>query len=91
MQVTLLIDLYRHQASGRTQIGLVKANISVLCFCIATAEVFSLWKKAASGPVQLGVTINTGPGTRGPGTQGPEDPRTGDPRTGDPRTRDPTI
>ena len=53
MQVTLLIDLYRHQASGRTQIGLVKANISVLCFCIATAEVFSLWKKTASSPVQL--------------------------------------
>ena len=56
LQVTLLIDLYCHRASGRTQIGLVKANSSVLCFCIPTAEVFRLWKKAASSPVQLVLT-----------------------------------
>ena len=51
LQVTLLIDLYHHQASG-TQIGLVKTNSSVLCFCIATAEVFRLVVENGS-PVQL--------------------------------------
>ena len=55
LQVTLLIDLYHHQTSGTTQIGLVKNNNFVFCFCIATAEVFRLWKKTAStySPVQL--------------------------------------